>query len=249
VKAALKLAERGLPVFPCNTASKAPLIATGFKAATTDTVIITAWWSAWPNALIGVPTGIKFVVLDLDLQHEDARRWYDENRARLPRTRTHVTRSGGQHLLFAPNDKVTCTTSKLGPHIDTRGRGGYVIWWPAARLEVAHPGELAAVPDWIIEALHPPRPPTVVTARRQVRATARDQLSGIIRCIAGAREGERNRITFWGACRLAEMAAENAINRSEAIEIVIEAARRAGLPRDEARRTARSAFQRKLIHG
>jgi Bifunctional DNA primase/polymerase, N-terminal len=237
---AIKLAQRGLPVFPCNAASKAPLIATGFKAATTDTAVITKWWSTWPEALIGVPTGVRFVVLDLDLQHEDARRWYDQNRDRLPRTRTHTTRSGGLHLLFAPNDKVTCSTSRVGPHIDTRGRGGYVCWWPGAGLEVVHPGELAAVPDWIMEALHPA---ITVTARRQVRAPARDRLAGVVRTIAQAREGERNAITFWGACRLAEMAAENAISSSEAIEIVIEAASRAGLPHNEARRTAHSAFQ------
>ena len=40
-----------------------------------------------------------------------------------------------------------------------------------------------------------------------------------------------------------ELVAQNAIGRDAAIEIVVEAASRAGLPRDEARRTALSAFR------
>ena len=34
-------------------------------------------------------------------------------------TRTHYTRSGGRHVLFAPDQRVRCTASKLWKHIDT----------------------------------------------------------------------------------------------------------------------------------
>jgi putative DNA primase/helicase len=104
--AALALAQR-VPVFPCGQ-DKRPLVARGFHAATTDAAVIRDWWRRWPDALIGVPTGLKFVVVDVDLQHPEALAWYENNRARLPLTRTHVTKSGGRHLLFAPEPRVRC---------------------------------------------------------------------------------------------------------------------------------------------
>src|SRR5262245_43086658 len=61
---AMCLALQGTPVFPCQQ-NKRPYTENGFKAATTDTDTIMAWWMQWPEALIGVPTGVTFVVLDL----------------------------------------------------------------------------------------------------------------------------------------------------------------------------------------
>jgi Bifunctional DNA primase/polymerase, N-terminal len=242
---ALKLARKGVAVFPCGN-DKRPLTRHGFKDATIDGATVNDWWTCWPDALIGVPTGIKFDVIDFDLQHEEACRWYNANRERLPRTRTHITRSGGRHLLFQPHDKLKCSAGKLARGVDTRGAGGYVIWWPTCGLEVLHGEELAPVPSWIIDELHvePVRDVSHVKLPTSLSAEhAERQLDGIIRTIATAREGERNRVAFWGACRLAEMAAQALLSQDEAIAIAVEAAQRAGLPHNEALRTARSAFR------
>src|SRR5262245_2185654 len=131
---ALALARQAVPVFPCNPLNKAPLIAKeeggkGYKDATTDVAVIRIWWTRWPNALIGVPTGPRFVVVDVDLQHIEAQEWFAT--AELPETRTHFTRSGGRHLLFRPQPQIRCSTGKIWPHVDTRGKGGFIIWWPA----------------------------------------------------------------------------------------------------------------------
>src|SRR5262245_55097011 len=110
---ALKLARRGVPVFPCN-ADKVPLVklGAGFANASTDPDVIKDWWTHWPDALVSVRTGIKFVVLDVDLaKHPEAAQWY--GRANLPITRTHITRSGGRHLLFQPDERFRCTASKI----------------------------------------------------------------------------------------------------------------------------------------
>lgn len=238
---ALKLAGR-LPVFPCDN-DKRPFTAHGFKDATSDPAIIRQWWERWPDALIGVPTGIKFCVLDVDLQHAEAQQWY--GRARLPVTRTHVTRSGGRHLLFKPHPDFKNSAGKIWPHIDTRGLGGYIIWWGAEGLDVLHSGVIAPVPDWLLAKLRPEPGPAPRTSRRQEVSgeRAQRQLDGIIRTIAHAKPGERNHVTFWGACRLAEMTADAIISRDQAFDILIEAASRNGLPRVEAKRTAQSAFR------
>jgi Bifunctional DNA primase/polymerase, N-terminal len=241
--AALDLAARGLPVFPCGE-DKRPLTLHGFKDATTKPDVVHEWWARWPTALVSVPTGVKFTVLDIDLQHVEAQGWYDKERPRLPLTRVHITRSGGRHLLFQPDARVRCTTGKIARHIDTRGIGGYCVWWPACGFEVLHGEVLAPVPDWIIKAFSSPIT-TMQRPARQVRtsAQARRLVDGIIRTIARAREGERNALAFWGACRLAEMVSQSIITRDDAIDIATEAASRAGLPYKEARRAAQSALE------
>jgi bifunctional DNA primase/polymerase-like protein len=191
---ALRLAERGVPLFPCKSSNKHPYTLRGFKEATTDPALISEWCRIFSDALIGVPAGDRFVVVDIDLQHAEAQQWF--SRADLSTTRTHLTRSGGRHLFFRADDRVGCTIGKIWPHIDTRGKGGYIIWWPAEGFEVLHADVLAEVPDWIVEKLREPEQPDYVP--RAITVTCRG-IEGIIRIIATASPGERNGKLFWGA--------------------------------------------------
>jgi hypothetical protein len=242
--AALELAAR-LPVFPCGK-DKRPLVPRGFHAATTDTLTIGAWWQRWPCALIGVPTNVKFCALDIDLKHPEAQHWYGENRSNIPFTRLHTTRNGGLHMLFRPDARVRSTAGFIARGIDTRGTGGYLIWWPACGLAVSHRDLLAEIPDHIVEAQLPKVEPVSTAPLRMPtgREHARRKLCGIIRTIAEAREGERNQVTYWGGCRLAQMVDAGEISCGDAIGLAIEAASHAGLPPHEARNTLRSAFRR-----
>jgi Bifunctional DNA primase/polymerase, N-terminal len=237
---AFALIDRKIPVFPCGE-DKKPLTPHGFKDASTSLETLRTWWSRWPDALVGVPTGIKFVVIDVDLQHADALQWLEDNRHRLPITRTHSTRSGGKHFLFVPNDKVKCSAGKLGPHIDTRGTGGYIIWWPACDLTVLHGAVLAEVPGWIIEALNPKRVPIPSPGTSHAPSTA--SVRGALRVLADAREGERNRALFWVSCRMGEAMRAGTINENEAIGLLLSVGRTIGLADREILRTARSGFQ------
>jgi len=241
---ALELARRGIPVFPCDQRSKTPLVASGFKAATTDPDRVHEWWTQQPAALIGVPTGDNFVVIDVDLQHVEAVEWLENNRHRLPPTRTHATRSGGKHFLFAPHNKVRCSAGKLGRHVDTRGDGGYIIWWPAVGLEVLHGDVLAPVPDWIIEALNP-KPAPIVT-RFSTSTPTSGSIRGALRVLADARVGERNRALFWASCRMAEAVRSRTITESEALDLVLAVGRQVGLLDQEIIRTAKSGFKEVL---
>src|SRR5947207_203617 len=76
--AALEYARRGLPVFPVTPRGKMPLISCrdggrGFKDATTDVEQVSQWWTRWPHANIGMPTGWPSGVYVIDLDGEDAR--------------------------------------------------------------------------------------------------------------------------------------------------------------------------------
>ena len=70
-------AARGWAVFPCHwhgDRRKQPLTDHGLRDATTDLALLDAWWSRWPDALIGAPTGVNMgaVVLDVDVKRLDA---------------------------------------------------------------------------------------------------------------------------------------------------------------------------------
>ena len=83
------------------------------------------------------------------------------------------------------------------------------------------------------------------TAADTSRITVPDEhaLARLVRLIAGAREGERNNLTYWAACRAGEMVASGLLKADAATAIIVEAATRAGLPRAEAEHTAWSGIR------
>lgn len=157
IEKARPLIERGVPVFPCGS-DKAPLAPGGFKSATTDASQIAAWGKARPNALVGIPTGERQTfVLDID-HHADGPDGFATlaaNGWKLPFTRGHTTRSGGGHAFFrVPNGcAVRSSAGRLGPGLDIRGAGGYIIWWPGEGLPVVNPTTIADPPDWLLTRL------------------------------------------------------------------------------------------------
>lgn len=162
---ALWYAEQGLLVFPlheptgpandegaracscgdprCPSPAKHPRTGHGLHDATGDVDTVKAWWRRWPQANIGLRTGITFDVIDVDVEHHadppkpngylalaDLR-----ERGALPEVLGRVfTSRGGAHL-YVP---VTGRGNKAGlyPGIDYRGAGGYVVA-PPSRSPVA----------------------------------------------------------------------------------------------------------------
>ena len=93
----------------------------------------------------------------------------------MPPTWRALTGGGGEHIfLEMPAEEIRSSSGKLGPGLDVRGRGGYVVGVGSAHISGRryvwsvdhHPAEtpLAPAPAWIIEALAEPnhkeaRPP------------------------------------------------------------------------------------------
>jgi hypothetical protein len=136
--AALAIAARGVPIFPCRNAPgepkhKRPLTKHGFQDATTDADQIRRWWKQTPQALIGIPTGPAsgIDILDLDVKggHDGLAAVPDWRKRSSTISRTG---SGGAHLWFKSDGSITSTQNKIADGVDTRGTGGYFIAPPSA---------------------------------------------------------------------------------------------------------------------
>jgi hypothetical protein len=131
-----------LPRFPCRWSDKAPLTTHGFKDAA-----LNVDYSSWP--LVGVPTGAitGFDVLDIDPRH-GAHLWLEQHIDRIPATRVHHTRGGGQHFLF--RHAGVRLRKEIAPGVELKGNGGYVIWWPRQGLPFED-RPIAEWPAWLLE--------------------------------------------------------------------------------------------------
>jgi hypothetical protein len=196
----------GWPVFPCQWQGehrKQPLTPNGFKDATCDPVQIIAWWTRWPLALIGVPTGKPSGINVLDIDCKNGK-WgfdalYDLGRVILDDTVLAHTSSGGSHVYYAMGEQpIPSTRDQLGSGLDTRGEGGYIIvpspssgyaWDPHHALGEV---ELLPAPLWLIPS-EPQREPAKPVERAQglspyAEAAVDSACSNIVRAPNGKQE-------------------------------------------------------------
>lgn len=158
---AARYAERGWPVFPCN--GKVPLTEHGMLDATTDPRQVEEWWRQWPGANVAIATGAGsgLVVLDVDGDEgTESLRRLERDHGDLPRMWSVVTPSGGQHFYFRhPGREVPSSAGKLGPGLDIRADGGYVIAPPSTGYEVDEEGPIAPLPGWLQTMISTPSGP------------------------------------------------------------------------------------------
>lgn len=148
--AALWWANNGIKIFPlwwpnngtcacpngeqCSSPAKHPLTPTGFHDASNNPDQIREWWTKWPHANIGAPTGDTFDVIDID---GGAAAW-----AQLTAkhgTPHHIAvamtgrTAGGFHYYVTPGGQKTIPSGKRGlPNkIEIKGQGGYIVVPPS----------------------------------------------------------------------------------------------------------------------
>lgn len=240
----------GYAVFPCSN-KKVPIRAKaeggqGYKDATTDPDRIAWLWKHWPGPLIGVATGaVSGVdVLDIDsARHVPAAAWYEAAKPRGLASLTFKTRSGGYHVYFQHAAGLTCSSNKLAFGVDVKSNGGAAIFWFAAGTECVDPTPPAPWPAWLLDCVtwKPPPPPEPTWTEKPEHAEK--AIDGILRAVASAREGERNGILFWGACRLRERAINGQIDLRHGASLLTAAARATGLSGREAEQTIASAWR------
>lgn len=241
---ALELARQGLAVFPVAH-DKRPKTPHGFKSATTDPALIHKLERRYSFDLIGIATGEPSGWSALDVDTPDGLPWWTENRHRLPESFAYRTRSGGLHLWFRHLPGLKSSVVRIAPGIDVRAEGASCIWWPAAGFPILSDAPPADWPAWLRPPPKAAPEPPVWRSDDEPRPPERVEsaLTGLIRNVALAGQGERNARLHWSACRGAEMAARGEISRRNVEAVLIEAASRCGLDHREAAATIASAFR------
>jgi hypothetical protein len=257
IEEALRLCQYNTPSFPCR-ADKSPACPHGFKDATADPDKLKDLWQAFPGPLVGVPTGevSGIFVVDIDsARHDEANDWLECWSPYLPETRQHYTKSGGWHLLFKHQAGLKNTASKLAKGVDTRGDGGYIIWWPFhLGLNAPHKLDLPLcdLPEVLVERLKlivvpaVARLPAWKTASSLPIGDPNNKIEGILAAVSRAQQGKRNDLLFWGACKIdsmlerGEIGPEEGTNSLQALSII---SINAGLSPHEVARTIRSAVK------
>jgi hypothetical protein len=270
LRSALALAARGWRVFPCVPGTKRPALRGNWQyLATTDPARIRRWWTRVPYN-IGIACGTSLVILDLDIPNHtpldgplagETPAGGISTLAALARqhgqpypaaTYTVQTPSGGQHLYFrADGSSVRNSAGRLGPCIDVRADGGYVIG-PGSRASgglyttrnTTGPGPL---PAWIAALLQdrsrpPADRPLPVPGKPRAAAYAMAALRDETRRVATAREGTRNNTLNTAAFNLGQLAAAGLLPAHQARTALTRAAAQAGLPDREARQTIQSGM-------
>lgn len=269
---ALLYANRGWHVFPCHSIKndrctcnnydscspgKHPRIQKGLLNASIDPDQIKTWWTKWPDANIAIRTGAisDLVVIDIDPRHDgdNSLDRLEYNNYHLPIARTIKTGSGGRHLYFShPGvDVHNDQAGKLGPGLDVRGDGGYVLAPPSIHIsggiyEVSeNRTEIPELPKWIISILNPPKPKRIFKPRpttpSEVPSWANKELAEALDRLWRAPEGMRNNTLNSTAFRLGQMVGLGYLDKIDIENHLISVAQQIGLPEREAAMTINSA--------
>ena len=275
LRSALAAALRGWHVFPCAVGGKRPALRGNWQdLATTSADQIRDWWTRAPYN-IGIACGPSgLIVIDLDLPRDaDDEEAADgtlfplsgadilsglarQHGERYPGGTYIVdTPSGGCHLYFSATgqERARNSAGAVGPHIDVRADGGYVVG-AGSRVggrAYAARGQptVAPLPSWLAQLVRdsygPPEGPAArlpADDRGQGRAYAMAALRAETERVAAARPGTRNDTLNRAAFSLGQLVAAGLLPPIPVITSLIDAARYAGLPQDEAVRTVRSGM-------
>jgi hypothetical protein len=243
----------------CGQPGKHPLgslVPHGVKDATCNRARVLAWWTRHPQANIGLATGYRFDVLDVDgPTGERAIRQLAALHGLASSGPLVRTGGGGWHFYLAPTGLGNLHPRGLD-HVDWRGRGGYVVA-PPSRHASGHPYQWLAgrnldtppgqVPSVLLERLQPrqlqrptgPDPlPTAAdgSGERYARAALAEELARV----AAAPVGQRNRQLWESTRNLYNLVATGALIEREVHHGLLAAADRCGLLAEEPRQTRRT---------
>lgn len=255
-----RLIQMGQPIFPCKSAgpkAKAPMTRNGLLDATLDLDQVKRWWRQHGTASIGIPTGILWDVLDVDIKENT------DGRVHLPYLqrmgllngcqKVARTPSGGWHLYFPSTKGLTNKARGATLGLDVRAKGGYVLAPPSYLTDAVNAeGTVYSGP---YEELDPPTGNTedplhwdlIVAVLMPLNTTTnkpidllpserRSSLASLREWVSIRQPGERNNALHWAVCRCID----NGLDPHE----LVEPALLAGLGEEEILLTISSALRR-----
>jgi hypothetical protein len=170
LETALHLANKGFHVFPLLPNSKLPGIEDYPNRATRDHKKIKDWWLDPVLELeqpfnVGISTtkfGDDEALVVIDVDNKGTKKGDDEllrleiEGKDLPGTLYQVTPTGGKHLVYRHKEPVKQGVSVLGPGLDIRSRGGYIVGAGSVidgkNYHVPIWNNVEVSPEWLIEA-------------------------------------------------------------------------------------------------
>lgn len=269
VQAALDAAARGWHVFPCQ--GKQPRARWRWAEWNTTDRARAAEWFADGTSSVGIACGPSgLVVIDLDVAdgktlpppwdtvpgavdgvdvfavmlEAHGESWPDTYTVRTPR--------GGWHFYYqAGNHGIRNSASQLGPLVDVRGDGGFVVAAGSVRsdgsYELVNDTDPVPLPAWLAAMAakttepRPPARPLLQVVRGG--AYVRKALEAEAQAVAAAPSGQRNEQLNKSAFAVARFVVTGELSASDVTEALTAAAGQAGLPASEARRTIQSALK------
>jgi len=267
--AAVAAARGGWYVFPCRSGDKRPAVDRWEERACADPERVARYWPRGRHNIGGAcgPSGRVVVDLDTaahggqlpeDWRTDGARDGRDvlaalADRAAQPWPSTYAvtTPSGGLHLVFAAiaGRVIRNSAGKVGPMVDVRGAGGYVVLAGSMiggrAYEVADDRPPGPLPAWLADLADPPRPGGRRASALGTGGSLYGRLHGVVEAVLTSEPGTRNGRLYWAACRAAEMVAAGQLDRATAERVLLDAALEAGLRggEPEARRTIESGLR------
>lgn len=153
-------------VFVCVVLGKAPACTNGHRAATRDHAQIDAWFDENENYNVAISPGHSLhTVLDTDPPiGEETLASLELEHGMLPATLTATSPRGGKHRILKGKCSSSVGTEKngLGPKLDTRAYGGFIVAAPSrVRYDNGHEGKyewdnnepIADLPAWVPQTL------------------------------------------------------------------------------------------------
>ena len=171
--AALAYAARGWEVFPAPPGTKR-----SYKSAehsngapwgkTRDPEQIRRDWRKWPDANVGIATGIDSGIFVLDVDTPEGHdvdgfaslQKLEDEHGKLPDTLMGESPSRSRHFVFnhpGGDVYIKCSASEIAPGLDVKGDGGMVIAPPSVKPKrgryrwINEGTPIADAPDWLLE--------------------------------------------------------------------------------------------------
>ncbi|TKV78926.1 DUF3987 domain-containing protein [Bradyrhizobium elkanii] len=225
------LGELGFLVFPLLPNQKTPAYDGNWKnIATADPAKIRRLWSGGYKACnIGVRTGLPLgdgylVVIDVDIKDgkpgKQALKELEELLGELPPTMIFRTASGGEHRYFLSPWPLGSSNSRLGPGIDVRGVGGYVVGCGSVvdgkEYDIIAGATFAHLPEAWAHACGRHRERSA--ADREIPLVELDQPANIERAISYLIHGAPDHGTYAVACRVRDWG----ISQEKCLELIAE---------------------------
>lgn len=230
-RTALGLAELGFDVFPLLPNQKTPALSDNWKdVASRDPDRIVKLWSGRHRARnIGIRTGLPFrdgVLVVIDIDTKDGKPGMqsiaelEDQLCKLPATMTFLTASGGQHRYFIAPWPLGNSNSKLGPGIDVKCVGGYVVGCGSTidgkTYDLLKQEGIAELPPAWATACGRPRERTALD--RAIPLVELDQPANVERAISHLTGAAAAYSTYATACCVRDLG----ISQEKCLELIVE---------------------------